>query len=126
MGLEDLLEYHSPDLFGALQRTQNRGGRDGKTLLRRKSIFLHIIAFLNGCIAGRAGSRTQKARRVARLRERREELDAGHLPERGDSDWLCEEEPLTPPSSDDRSRSPAARATVPLQKARPRPSSAGF
>ena len=126
MGLEDLLEYHSPDLFGALQRTQNRGGRDGKTLSRRKSIFLHIIAFLNGFIAGRAGSRTQKARRVARLRERREELDAGHLPERGDSvvDWSSEEEPLTPPSSNDRSRSPAARATVPLQKARPRPSSA--
>ena len=31
---------------------------------------------------------------------------------------------MTPPHSDDRSRSPAARATVPLQKARPRPSSA--
>ena len=126
MGLEDLLEYHNPDLFGALQRTQNRGGRESKTLSRRKSIFLHIIAFLNGFIAGRAGSRTQKARRLARLRARREELDAGHTPERGDTvvDWSSEEEPLTPPDSGDRSRSPAARATVPLQKARPRPSSA--
>ena len=126
MGLEDLLEYHNPDLSGALQRTQNRGGRESKTLSRRKSIFLHIIAFLNGFIAGRAGSRTQKARRLARLRARREELDAGHTPERGDTvvDWSSEEEPLTPPDSGDRSRSPAARATVPLQKARPRPSSA--
>ena len=118
MGLEDLLEYHNPDLFGALQRTQNRGGRESKTLSRRKSIFLHIIAFLNGFIAGRAGSRTQKARRLARLRARREELDAGHTPERGDTvvDWSSEEEPLTPPDSGDRSRSPAARATVPLQR----------
>ena len=126
MGLEDLLEYHNPDLFGALQRVQNRGGRESKTLSRRKSIFLHIIAFLNVFIAGRAGSRTQKARRLARLCARREELDAGHLPERGDTvvDWSSEEEPLTPPHSGDRSRSPAARATVPLQKARPRPSSA--
>ena len=126
MGLEDLLEYHNPDLFGALQRVQNRGGRESKTLSRRKSIFLHIIAFLNGFIAGRAGSRRQKDRRLARLRVRREELDAGHLPERGDTvvDWSSEEEPLTPPHLDDRSRSPAARATVPLQKARPRPSSA--
>ena len=117
MGLADLLEVYSPELYSSLQRVQDRGGRDKKTFARRKGCFLAILNFLAGWVSGRPGSGTQRRRRLERIRERRLELE-DTLPERGEAvvDWSSEEEPATPPSShlEARSRSP------PL----PRPSSA--
>ena len=125
MALEDFLLRFSPELAAALQRVQGRGGKAKQAYARRRGLFLAVLTFLSGWVAGRGQSR-QSARRSARIARRQAELqDPNHPsynPEWGECciAWTSDEEVE---EAEGRSRSPAQLGLYSALAA-PRPSSA--
>ena len=124
MAVEGFLETHNPELAASLRRVQGRGGRANQVFARRRGVFVAILNFLAGWLAGRGqgSSRRQLARRRERVRRRLEELGPSSLPERGDNviEWSSESDVSEASEPKARSRSPAASPSSSLLVVRPK------
>ena len=124
MAVEGFLETHNPELAASLRRVQGRGGRANQVFARRRGVFVAILNFLAGWLAGRGqgSSRRQLARRRERVRRRLEELGPSSLPERGDNviEWSSESDVSEAAEPKARSRSPAASPSSSLLVVRPK------